>query len=195
MWKTTIRAVNRQVADTVESGFWYGTVDMETGERLHPRFGALNAFFPAVLALSGDLNRARSLEESCYKMWNMEGVEPESMDYLHMTIEDPAYYLRPEIMESAYYLYHYTRDQRYTGMGQTFLNALKQYCRTDAGYAMLRSVKTKEKQDKMESYFLAETLKHLYLLFSPPGTLDFDQVIFNTEAHPLRNTWKNTEQG
>jgi hypothetical protein len=33
---------------------------------------------------------------------------------------------------------------------------------------------------------LAETLKYLYLLFAPEGTLDFDRVVFNTEAHPLR---------
>jgi mannosidase alpha-like ER degradation enhancer 2 len=41
----------------------------------------------------------------------------------------------------------------------------------------------------MESYFLAETLKYLYLLFAPAETLDFHNVTFNTEAHPLRRTW------
>jgi len=38
----------------------------------------------------------------------------------------------------------------------------------------------------MPSYFLAETLKYLYLLFAPEGTLDFDKIVFNTEAHPFR---------
>jgi mannosidase alpha-like ER degradation enhancer 2 len=41
----------------------------------------------------------------------------------------------------------------------------------------------------MESFFLAETLKYLYLLFAPSETLDFENVIFNTEAHPIRRTW------
>ncbi|MCK5571930.1 MAG: glycoside hydrolase family 47 protein, partial [Bacteroidetes bacterium] len=45
-----------------------------------------------------------------------------------------------------------------------------------------------EKSDRMESYFLAETLKYLYLLFAPPETLDFSSVVFNTEAHPIRGT-------
>jgi len=43
----------------------------------------------------------------------------------------------------------------------------------------------------MESYFLAETLKYLYLLFAPRETLDLNKVVFNTEAHPLRKTWSN----
>lgn len=56
----------------------------------------------------------------------------------------------------------------------------------DAGYTVLKSVVTREKGDLMPSYFLAETLKYLYLLFAPEGTLDFDRVVFNTEARPLR---------
>jgi ER degradation enhancer, mannosidase alpha-like 2 len=43
----------------------------------------------------------------------------------------------------------------------------------------------------MESYFLAETLKYLYLLFAPRETLDLNKVVLNTEAHPLRKTWSN----
>ena len=71
-------------------------------------------------------------------------------------------------------------------MGETYFNDIVKYCRTDVAYAMLRDVTTKEKSDEMESFFFAETLKYLYLLFAPPETLHFEQVIFNTEAHPLR---------
>ena len=59
----------------------------------------------------------------------------------------------------------------------------------NGGYAELKSVITKEKSDRTETYFFGETLKYLYLLFAPPETLDFDNVIFNTEAHPIRRTW------
>ena len=55
---------------------------------------------------------------------------------------------------------------------------------------MLRDVTTKEQSDRMEGFFFAETLKYLYLLFAPPETLRFDDVIFNTEAHPIQKTWK-----
>ena len=43
----------------------------------------------------------------------------------------------------------------------------------------------------MESFFFAETLKYLYLLFAPPDTLDFDSVVFNTEAHPMKRNFTN----
>jgi hypothetical protein len=73
-------------------------------------------------------------------------------------------------------------------MGRTFFEAIKARCRTDSGYTVLKSVVTMEKGDEQPSYFLAETLKYLYLLFEPKA-LDFERTTFNTEAHPLRNTW------
>ncbi len=189
MWRTSIEALNRYVADEASTGLWYGHVDMNTGKRVATRFGALDAFFPAVLALSGDIDRARRLENSAYKMWNVAGVEPEELDYATMKITSPGYELRPEIIESAYYLYTYTKDPKYLEMGRTFFDGLVRYCRTDAGYAALSSVETKEKKDQMESFFFAETLKYLYLLYAPGKTLDLQKVVLNTEAHPLRRTW------
>lgn len=85
-------------------------------------------------------------------------------------------------------LHELTGDPRYREMGRTFLADLRRHCRTDAGYTVLESVITKEQGDLMHSFFLAETLKYLYLLFAPEA-LAFDEVVFNTEAHPLRRTW------
>lgn len=186
MWRASAEALHEHVAHETATGLWYGTVDMHTGARVATRFGALDAFFPGVLALAGDLERARRLQQSCYKMWMVAGVEPEALDYSTMKIVSPGYPLRPEVMESAYYLYYFTGDARYREMGRTFFEALVKHCRTDAGYAALRDVTTKEKRDNMESFFLAETLKYLYLLFSPPKTIDLKKTVFNTEAHPIR---------
>jgi mannosidase alpha-like ER degradation enhancer 2 len=99
-----------------------------------------------------------------------------------MKITEPGYQLRPEIIESAYYLWRATHDPRYREMGRVFFDALVKYCRTDNGYTTLKSVVTKEKGDLQHSFFLAESLKYLYLLFSP----DRDLGVFNTEAHPLK---------
>jgi mannosidase alpha-like ER degradation enhancer 2 len=74
-------------------------------------------------------------------------------------------------------------------MGRTFFAGLREHCRTAEGYTILKDVTTKEKGDLMPSYFLAETVKYLYLLFAPETALDLDKVVFNTEAHPLRRTW------
>jgi hypothetical protein len=188
MWDTHIAAINTYLADETESGLWYGWADMHTGKRTYTWYGALDAFWPGVLALSGDLDRASALQGSSFKMWNLHGIEPERIDYRTMEVISPGYPLRPEILESAYILYHYTRDPRYQEMGTVIVNNLIEHCRVDAGYAALLDVRTKELADDMESFFLAETLKYAYLLFTPEA-LDFDTIIFNTEAHPLRKMW------
>ncbi|HSM87413.1 MAG TPA: glycoside hydrolase family 47 protein [Candidatus Limnocylindrales bacterium] len=189
MWKASIKAVNKYLADNTKTGLWYSQVDMNTGKTVSTRFGALDAFFPAVLARSGDESRARRLQDSAYKMWTTWDVEPDEIDYSTMKLVSPEYPLRPEIMESAYYLYYYTKDDRYNEMASDFLGSLARYCKVDSGYAALRSVETRDKADIMPSYFLAETLKYLYLLFAPRDMLDLDKVVFTTEGHPLRKTW------
>ena len=186
MWQTSIAALNKYVADQSPTGFWYAQVNMNTGAKVSTRYGALDAFFPAELALSGDLKRAEALQESSYKMWTTFGVEPEEIDYSTMKVTEPGYELRPEIIESTYYLYYFTGKPRYLDMGETFADSLEKYCRTDVGFAALLSVETKEKRDDMESFFLAETLKYLYLLYAPRSTLDLHKVVFNTEAHPMQ---------
>ena len=185
----SLRAVDRYVADPTRDGLWYGKVNMDTGARLERVFGALECYFPGLLVLSGNTAMARALEDSCFAMWNRFGVEPEQYDYSTGTAVSPQYYLRPEIMESAFYLYRDTADPKYLTMGRVFLSALQSFCRTDAGYTELSDVVSKTKADHMPSYFLAETLKYLYLLFAPPQTLDLKKVVLTTEAHPLRKDW------
>jgi len=189
MWQTSMAALNKHLADDAPSGLWYGEVNMDSGKRTASEFGALHAFLPAVLVMGGDVRRARRLEESCFRMWTLRGIEPEVLDYRTMTIKSAGYQLRPEIIESAYYLHHATHDARYLTMGRTFFDSLVAHCRTEAGYTTLKSVVTMEKGDLMPSYFLAETLKYLYLLFAPDSAFDLDKIVFNTEAHPLRRTW------
>ncbi|MEP6742695.1 MAG: glycoside hydrolase family 47 protein [bacterium] len=190
MWRASITAINKYLAERpAESDLWYGHADMNTGARTATTFGALDAFFPAVLALSGDLARAKSLQTSSFRMWQLHGIEPEELNFRTMEVTNAGYALRPEIVESTYYLYHYTKDPKYLAMGKVLFEDFVKYCRTDEGYASLKSVVTKEKSDAMQSFLFAETLKYFYLLFAPERTLNFDKVIFNTEAHPIQRTW------
>jgi mannosidase alpha-like ER degradation enhancer 2 len=189
MWRESIAAIDKYLPDETRGELWYGHVNMNIGKRTDTTFGALDSFFPAVLALSGDLNRAKRLQDSAFKMWQVHGIEPEEIDYTNMKVTDAGYPLRPEIVESAYYLYHYTRDPKYRTMGKTMFDDLVKYCRTDDAYAGLKSVVTKEKTDYMHSFLFAETFKYFYLLFAPNDTLDFKKIVFNTEAHPIRKTW------
>ncbi len=190
MWDSSIAAIDRYLADRRPEGLWYGHADMNTGERTVTHFGALDAYFAAVLAKSGDTARAGALMASIYRMWTTFGVEPEELDYATMRVVSPGYELRPEALESAYYLYRLTGDERYRAMGRVMVDSLLRWTRAPTGYAALASVVSREQRDRMESYFLAETLKYAWLLFSPPRALDFDTVVFNTEAHPLRRTWR-----
>jgi mannosidase alpha-like ER degradation enhancer 2 len=189
MWLESVSAINHYLAEELEGALWYGHADMQSGKRSARTFGALDAFFPAVLALSGDLDRAQRLQASSYRMWMKFGIEPETFNYQTQQVEDPGYPLRPEIIESTYYLYHFTSDSKYLQMGEEFFESFVKYCRTETGYAALSDVVKKEKSDSMESFLFAETFKYLYLLFSPSNPLDFDQVIFNTEAHPIKKSW------
>ena len=190
MWEASLTAINQHLRDETKGRMkpelWYGHADMNTGKRTTTTYGALDAFFPAVLALSSDLNRAQLLQESSFKMWRKNDIEPEEFDYQTMEIKSPGYPLRPETVESTYYLYHFTRDPKYLRMGETMWRDFVKYCRTDTGYAALKSVVTKEKNDSMQSFLFAETFKYFYLLFAAPRALNFDKVVFNTEAHPMR---------
>jgi ER degradation enhancer, mannosidase alpha-like 2 len=186
MWKTSIAAVDKYLPDEVDGTLWYGHADMNTGKRTATEYGALDAYFPAVLAFSGDLERARRLQGASYKMWDLYGIEPEVLNYKTMQVEYPGYELRPEIVESTYYLWHFTGDPVYHAHALGMFEQFVKYCRTAQGYAALKSVITKQQRDDMESYVFAETFKYYYLIFAPPATLDFDKVVFNTEAHPLQ---------
>jgi len=190
MWLESVAAVNRHLADDAGGELWYGHADMQTGRRTATSYGALDAFFPAVLALSGDVARARRLQASSLEMWRAHGVEPERLDYRTMKVSGAGYPLRPEIVESAYYLLRLTGDPRYLREGAEMFEDFVRHCRTDTAYAALKSLETKEKEDNMESFLFAETFKYFYLLFAPPRALDFDGVVFNTEAHPIRRTWQ-----
>src|SRR5204863_9322153 len=176
MWEASIPTVNKYLADEIRGELWYGHADMHTGKRTKTEYGALDAFFPGLLALSGDVERARRLQSSSFKMWNLHDIEPDTLDYKTMRVIDGKYHLRPEIVESTYYLYHFTGDPEYRRMGEKMFDDFVKYCRAEAGYAALADVTTKQQLDEMESFVLAETFKYFYLLFAPPETLQFDKV-------------------
>ena len=186
MYDESITAVNKFLLDSTFTGVWYAHADMNTGEKTKTVFGALDAFMPAMLVLGDDLKTAEQIQESCYKMWTHFGVEPEEMNYKTSEVTAPYYILRPENIESVFYLYRKTKNPKYLQMGKTFFDSIEKYCKLDEGYASLKNIMSKEKMDSMESFYLAETLKYLYLIFAPEETFDLQKCVFNTEAHPFK---------
>ncbi|XP_049586520.1 mannosyl-oligosaccharide 1,2-alpha-mannosidase IA isoform X2 [Syngnathus scovelli] len=102
-------------------------------------------------------------------------------------LSDRYYILRPEVIESYMYMWRLTHDPKYREWGWEAVEALERHCRVESGFSGIRDVYTlADSHDNMQqSFFLSETLKYLYLLFSDDDLLPSEDWIFNTEAHPL----------
>ncbi|PNI24314.1 MAN1C1 isoform 3 [Pan troglodytes] len=102
-------------------------------------------------------------------------------------LSESYYILRPEVVESYMYLWRQTHNPIYREWGWEVVLALEKYCRTEAGFSGIQDVysSTPNHDNKQQSFFLAETLKYLYLLFSEDDLLSLEDWVFNTEAHPL----------
>ena len=185
MWDNSIEAINRYIADDRGSTLWYGVSSMKTGKRIATTVTLYDAFFAGQLTLAGDLDRAKRLQASWDRLWKKNGLEPMAYDYGRDSILSAEYDLNPEIIESAYYLYHRTGDPLYRQRVEAYFNDLERYCSTDAGFCSIRDVRTKEKLDDLPSFFFAETMKYFYLTFANPRHVGFAEVIFSTEAHPF----------
>ena len=98
------------------------------------------------------------------------------------------YALRPEVAESLFYLHQITGNPIYREWGWKMFQAIEKHCRVDYGYGEFNDVTLVASgvKDVQESFFLAETLKYLYLLQSPTHDISLEKYVFNTEAHPLR---------
>uniref|UniRef100_A0A668UES3 alpha-1,2-Mannosidase n=1 Tax=Oreochromis aureus TaxID=47969 RepID=A0A668UES3_OREAU len=160
-----------------------------------PKMDHLVCFLPGTLALgsynglpSDHMDLARQLMETCYQMYvQMEtGLSPEIVYFNILGSEHNL--LRPETVESLFYLYRFTKDHKYQDWGWEILQNFNRYSKV-CGYTSINNVRDPDypnPRDKMDSFFLGETLKYFYLLFSDdPNFISLDQFVFNTEAHPL----------
>ena len=98
--------------------------------------------------------------------------------------------LRPETVESLFYMYRFTKDKKYRDWGWQIFMAFMKYTKIEGGgFSSINNVKSPGNpgfKDKLESFFLAETLKYLFLLFSDdPQLIPLDKYVFNSEAHPM----------
>ncbi|MFP4471236.1 MAG: glycoside hydrolase family 47 protein [Bacteroidales bacterium] len=185
MWDQSLKAINRYFVDTVDGRLWYAQADMHSGEIQNRIVTLYDAFFPAALALAGDLTHAEAYQHSWNWLWNKNELEPMVYDYGMDSITNPRYDLNPEIIESAYYLYRITGKPEYRQMAENYYHDLRRYCRTDSVYTAIANVITKEQRDYVPTFFFAETLKYLYLSFAPEGREFLDSHVFSTEAHPF----------
>lgn len=143
---------------------------------------------------------AANLTETCYRMYTTtkSGLAPEIVTFHpggdFRPNSDAAHsLLRPETVESIFVMHRLTGDPKYLDWGWKIFEAIERNARVPSGgYSGVKNVNVNvgndkiNQDDKMDSFFLAETLKYLYLLFSEPSLIPLDEYVFNTEAHPLR---------
>lgn len=183
------------------------------GELIHgnlsPKMDHLVCFVPGMLTLgymhgmpAEHLELAKQLVETCYQMYDRMAAKlaPEiayfntkadSKRDLDIHPQDAFNIQRPETVESLMLLYRATKDEKYREYGRKIMNAFEEHCKLPGGgYTTIGNIAKgpvrSKFRDGMESFFLAETLKYLFLLFSDDETLlPLDEVVFNTEAHPF----------
>ncbi|KAM7305706.1 ER degradation-enhancing alpha-mannosidase-like protein 3 isoform X2 [Ixodes scapularis] len=147
---------------------------------------ALLAFWPGLQVLKGDIKPAIETHEMLYQVMQRHNFLPEAFttDFQVHWGQHP---LRPEFVESTYFLYKATRDPYYLEAGRRVVDSLQKHARVPCGFAAVKDVRTGKHEDRMDSFVLAETFKYLYLLFASPEDilLDLDQFVFTTEAHLL----------
>lgn len=186
--------------------------ELINGKDFKPKMDHLTCYLPGTLLL-GYINGmpqehlvlAKDLLETCYQTYRKQptSLAPEITYFnlkgeletdIYVKTNDAHNLLRPEFVESLYYFYALTGNQTYQDMGWTIFQAFEKYTKVKNGYTSIGNVKNvlnTRPRDMMESFFLGETLKYFYLLFSEDrNEIDLTKYVFNTEAHPLP-IWNN----
>lgn len=175
---------------------WYVEVNMDSAAIVWPLFNSLQAFWPGLQVLAGDIDPAVRTHAAFFSVWKRYGFTPEGFNLATLTIQQgqKSYPLRPELIESTYLLYKATRDPRYLDAGRDMVASLQYGTRCPCGYCHISDVEFHKKEDHMESFFLAETVKYLWLLFDlavgPDNLVENGpyKYIFSTEGHLLPAT-------
>ncbi|XP_056696051.1 alpha-mannosidase I MNS4 isoform X2 [Spinacia oleracea] len=175
---------------------WYVEVNMDSAAIVWPLFNSLQAFWPGLQVLAGDVDPAIRTHAAFYSVWKRYGFTPEGFNLATLSVQQgqKSYPLRPELAESTYWLYKATRDTRYLDVGRDIVSSLQYGARCPCGYCHITDVEDHKREDHMESFFLAETVKYLWLLFDLAVGGDNlvesgpYKYIFSTEGHLLPAT-------
>lgn len=168
---------------------WFLWVNKDSGKFTFPYFEALDAYWPGLLSLVGELRQAQDTNLNHYMVWKTLGGLPEILDILEGMPKQnyESYHLRPELAESVWYLYRATGNPLLLEIGKNMITAINKTARVECGFATVRNCLYHTLTDRMESYFLAETLKYLYLLFDTesPFSMEPSSTLNITELFSL----------
>ncbi|CAG0915466.1 unnamed protein product [Notodromas monacha] len=205
MYSDAMQALSKAVLKVSRSGMYYVS-DLKY-DRLEHKMDHLACFAGGLYALGAHyikdssseyyLRMGAELTSTCHQSYDLTASKlgPESFrfegdgksDAKAIRNSEKYYILRPETIESYFILWRLTKDRKYREWGWEAVQALEEHCRLEHGYSGVKNVYSLPviHDDVQQSFFLAETLKYLYLLFSDDQLISLDQWVFNTEAHPL----------
>ncbi|XP_062996395.1 mannosyl-oligosaccharide 1,2-alpha-mannosidase IC [Elgaria multicarinata webbii] len=204
MYDKALEAIEKHLVKKSASGLTY--IAEWRGGILDHKMGHLACFSGGMIALGAEhaaeeeqkqhfMDLAGEITRTCHESYARSDTKlgPEAFRFDSGTeavatrLSDRYYILRPEVVESYLYMWRLTHDPKYRQWGWEAVQALEKYCRVEGGYSGIRDVyTTNPSHDNMQqSFFLAETLKYLYLLFCEDDVLSLEDWVFNTEAHPL----------
>ncbi|XP_019426934.1 PREDICTED: mannosyl-oligosaccharide 1,2-alpha-mannosidase MNS1-like [Lupinus angustifolius] len=204
MWEKSMNGLLTLIRRSTPSSFTY--ICEKDGDSLSDKMDELACFAPGMLALGSSgfgpdksqkvLSLAEELAWTCYNFYQSTPTKLAGENYFFhpgqdMSVGTSWNILRPETVESLFYLWRLTGNKTYQEWGWNIFQAFEKNSRVESGYVGLKDVNSGVKDNMMQSFFLAETLKYLYLLFSPSSVIPLDQWVFNTEAHPLRIVARN----
>ncbi|XP_016556360.2 mannosyl-oligosaccharide 1,2-alpha-mannosidase MNS1 isoform X6 [Capsicum annuum] len=204
MWETSMQGLLSLVRRTSPSSFAY--IGEKLGDLLNHKMDELACFAPGMLALGSSgygpdksqkfLSLAEELAWTCYNFYQSTPTKLAGENYSFgksqdMTVGTSWNILRPETVESLFYLWRLTGNKTYQEWGWNIFQAFEKNSRIKSGYVGLKDVNTGVQDNMMQSFFLAETLKYLYLLYSPYSIIPLDEWVFNTEAHPIKIVTRN----
>uniref|UniRef100_A0A8C0YG15 alpha-1,2-Mannosidase n=1 Tax=Cyprinus carpio carpio TaxID=630221 RepID=A0A8C0YG15_CYPCA len=172
---------------------------------LERKMGHLTCFAGGMFALGADgspddkaghyLQLGAEIAHTCHESYDRTVLKlgPEAFKFdsgleaVAVRQNEKYYILRPEVIETYWYMWRFTHDPKYRQWGWEAAQAIDKYCRVSGGFSGVKDVYSSNPtyDDVQQSFFLAETLKYLYLLFSSDELLPLENWVFNTEAHPL----------
>uniref|UniRef100_A0A672SM29 alpha-1,2-Mannosidase n=1 Tax=Sinocyclocheilus grahami TaxID=75366 RepID=A0A672SM29_SINGR len=172
---------------------------------LERKMGHLTCFAGGMFALGADgspddkaghyLQLGAEIAHTCHESYDRTVLKlgPEAFKFdsgleaVAVRQNEKYYILRPEVIETYWYMWRFTHDPKYRQWGWEAVQAIDKYCRVSGGFSGVKDVYSSNPtyDDVQQSFFLAETLKYLYLLFSSDELLPLENWVFNTEAHPL----------
>ncbi|XP_030302987.1 mannosyl-oligosaccharide 1,2-alpha-mannosidase IA isoform X2 [Calypte anna] len=211
MYYDAVQAIETHLIRKSSSGLTY--IAEWKGGLLEHKMGHLTCFAGGMFALGADgappdktghhIELGAEIARTCHESYDRTSMKlgPEAFRFdggveAIATRQNEKYYiLRPEVIETYMYMWRLTHDPKYRQWGWEAVEALEKHCRVDGGYSGIRDVYNNHEShdDVQQSFFLSETLKYLYLLFSEDDLLPFEHWVFNTEAHPLPVLHKDDE--